>query len=208
MTRHPSIKIGDRFGQLVVREREAVADRSGYRWLCGCDCGGSCWVRASDLRTRQISCGCFNRIKNVTHGGARTPLYTRWLGMIARCHNPSNRSYPRYGARGIAVCQEWRLSFEAFREYVGEPPAGMTLDRWPNQAGNYEPGNVRWATPVEQARNTRRNHLYTINGVTRCVTEWCEVLDIPYATVKARLRRGHEPFVELAARRKKHEAVA
>jgi hypothetical protein len=93
--------------------------------------------------------------------------------MIKRCHSPADRSYARYGAKGVRVCDEWRGSFENFLAYMGPRPAGLTLDRI-NSRGNYEPGNVRWATYKQQARNTSRNHLHTIDGVTRCLAEWCE----------------------------------
>lgn len=76
--------------------------------------------------------------------------------MKARCFNKNSSSYPDYGARGITVCTRWRDSFENFLEDMGERPAGKTLDRYPNQLGNYEPGNCRWATPKEQVANSRR----------------------------------------------------
>lgn len=76
--------------------------------------------------------------------------------MKTRCTNSRVKAYARYGGRGIRVCEAWLDSFEAFLRDVGERPAGKTLDRYPNPDGNYEPGNVRWATPLEQARNKSR----------------------------------------------------
>jgi hypothetical protein len=116
--------------------------------------------------------------------------------MIQRCHSPKNKSYPRYGERGIQVCTEWRESFEAFSAHMGIRPEGLTLDRI-NSKGNYEPGNVRWATYTQQARNTSRNHLVTIDGETKCLAEWCEILNEPWTTVKKRVAAGHEPFTRL-----------
>lgn len=136
------------------------------------------------------------RTREPNHGQSRTPLYYVWAAMIQRCHLPTNKSFGRYGARGVSVCPEWRQSFTTFAAYVGSRPDGMTLDRI-NSAGNYEPGNVRWATPTEQARNTRRNHMHTMNGETRCLAEWCELLNEPWTTVKKRVAAGRDPFTRL-----------
>ena len=92
-----------------------------------------------------------------THGyrGRRDPLYNVWNGMRQRCHNPNQPHYPRYGGRGISVCDRW-LKFENFLADMGEPPGpGYSLDRIDND-GNYEPGNVRWATKAEQRANQRK----------------------------------------------------
>ena len=136
------------------------------------------------------------RKRGPNHGESKTKLYMIWSAMKARCHNPKDKSYWRYGARGIAVCQEWRDDFLAFKASVGERPDGLTLYRIDSR-GNYEPGNVRWATYKEQARNTRRNHLHTIDGITRCLAEWCEVLNEPWTTVKKRVAAGRDPFTRI-----------
>lgn len=89
---------------------------------------------------------------------SNSPEYTVWRAIQQRCHNPKNTAYSDYGGRGIAVCQRWRESFEAFYADTGARPSPeMTLDRIDNERG-YEPGNVRWATRIEQSQNTRWTH--------------------------------------------------
>jgi hypothetical protein len=106
-----------------------------------------------------------------THGMTNTPEYKTWRSAVERCHNPNNRQYPAYGARGIKVADEWRSDFAAFFAHVGPRPSGRyTLDRIDNDRG-YEPGNVRWATYTTQANNKRSNHLVVLDGETMTLAE-------------------------------------
>ncbi|MFF0790404.1 hypothetical protein [Streptomyces spiralis] len=117
-------------------------------------------------------------------------LYNTWRSMIRRCHNPNADNYPRYGGRGIHVCPEWRESFDKFLADVPPRPArGYTLERIDND-GPYAPGNVRWATPAEQARNTRANHYLTARGQTRLLEDWVEITGIPKSTLFNRIKAG------------------
>jgi hypothetical protein len=98
--------------------------------------------------------------------------------MRRRCYVETDTSYRIYGARGITVCGRWRDSFEAFISDMGpRPSAGHSLDRIDND-GNYEPGNCRWATRSQQMRNTRQNHLLTVQGKTMTLVEAAEVAGI------------------------------
>lgn len=83
-----------------------------------------------------------------------TPTYNSWVGMKARCSNVKHASYENYGGRGIRVCDRWQ-DFENFLADMGVRPAGMTLDRYPNNDGDYEPGTCRRATGSEQYANQR-----------------------------------------------------
>jgi hypothetical protein len=117
-------------------------------------------------------------------------MQTIWHMMIARCHNPENQGYSKYGARGIAVCERWRSSFEAFYEDMGDQPAkGYTVDRVDNN-GPYSPENCRWATMREQNRNRRSTKFVTHNGETRCLKEWAETIGMTPQVLYDRLRWG------------------
>jgi hypothetical protein len=144
---------GKRFGRLVVTAYVGDRKRS-----CVCDCGPRVVARGSDLRKGRInSCGCLKRELNKTraikHGMSGTPEYKTWASMKARCLYPCVNGFENYGRRGISVCEDWH-SFEAFFADMLERPPGCSLDRIdPN--GNYEPGNCRWATAIQQTHNRR-----------------------------------------------------
>jgi hypothetical protein len=147
---------GQRFGRLTVIRFSHVGQFGQACWLARCDCGVEKPMYALDRKT---SCGCQRAEKphRLEHGhtgkAGPSPTYRSWMKVIQRCTNPKSNRWSRYGGRGIAVCKRW-LSFKAFLEDVGERPAGKTIDRVDND-GNYEPGNVRWATPKEQVANRR-----------------------------------------------------
>jgi hypothetical protein len=126
---------------------------------------------------------------NTTHGHAgrskRSPEWLAWCSMIRRCTMPSQDSYPLYGGRGIKVCDRWR-HFEAFLADMGPKPAGLTLERKDSNK-DYEPGNCRWATTKEQARNTSRSRRLTHDGVTLTVVEWEERTGIPSSVIRGRI---------------------
>lgn len=118
-------------------------------------------------------------------------LYGRWYQMVSRCTDPVHERYADYGGRGIHVCDRWRESFDNFKKDIGLPPSSgaYTLDRIDNH-GHYEPGNVRWATPLEQNRNRRSTKIYELYGEKRSLASWAERAGIDYTTVKRRVRGG------------------
>lgn len=159
---------GTRFGRLVVqsfagRFRRGKDQRSMPSWNCLCDCGNSAIIPTQALvNGSSRSCRClFNESnkagKATRHGKSGTGIYMSWCSMINRCHNPTNARWPDYGGRGISVCDRWRARFEHFYDDVGDRPSGTSLDRIDND-GNYEPDNVRWATPSEQNLNRRMSY--------------------------------------------------
>ena len=112
--------------------------------------------------------------------------------MIQRCTN-LNREYAKnHVGRGITVCARWRESFVAFLSDMGERPEGKEIDRIDN-LGNYEPGNCRWATPAEQARNKRSTRMFEVRGVKGCLADLARLFEIDLATVRYRLHRGWPP---------------
>lgn len=151
---------GARYGRLVVI-RTASRLRGHRRYRCECECGRQVTVRRDNLADGSTrSCGCLeaeSRGKSsVTHGLSKHPLYKVWQGMRNRCYNERQPHYPRYGGRGIRVCARWLGpdGFPNFLADMGERPDGLSLDRIDND-GDYEPGNVRWATASQQALNRR-----------------------------------------------------
>lgn len=131
------------------------------------------------------------RVTYTRHGMSRRPEYQIWAGIKDRCLNPKATSYPRYGARGITICERWRLSFTDFLADVGDRPGRkFSLDRYPNQSGNYEPGNVRWATAKMQMNNVCRNRFLEIRGQRKTVSEWADLSGIPVSHIYNRLRNG------------------
>lgn len=193
---------GRTFGRLKVLSLAPFREKpNGQRktyWRCRCLCGVETEVWGGPLSSGKTrSCGCLKREtanSSTTHGQSYTSLYRTWSTMISRCHKPTATNYDRYGAKGVHVFPQWRSSFEAFSKSVGAPPSSEhTLDRFPERSGNYEPGNVRWATPMQQARNRRDNRLLTINGESKCVSEWAEISGTKDATIRSRLARGTDP---------------
>ena len=120
-----------------------------------------------------------------------TRLYIIWQGMKQRCYDANCKCYPRYGGRGVTICEEWRNGSEAFQAWALSHGyrEDLTIDRI-DVNGNYEPGNCRWATWKEQANNTRRNRYITYNEVTHTLTEWADIFGINYGTLRSRLDNG------------------
>jgi hypothetical protein len=187
--RPPVPMLGRLFGRLLVI---GAAPKRGLSraWLCECSCGNTCIARGADLRSgRHQSCGCLHREVITKHGNFRSLTYNSWLSMKARCSNPKDVNFKRYGGRGIKVCERW-MDFRNFLQDMGERPGReYSLGRLDND-GNYEPGNCRWATRRQQTNNTSSNRLVRYHGETHTITEWCEILGMDEELVRSRVKLG------------------
>lgn len=191
--------IGHRSGRLEVIEFVGPIANTTL-WRVRCDCGTEKVVRRGNLLSTK-SCGCLTKERlaaRATHGLTRTgqhhPLYSVWESMNKRCHGKT--LYPRYGGRGISVCQRWRFGdgkktgFECFLEDMGEKPSpSHSIDRI-DCNGQYEPQNCRWATQLEQQRNKSSNRVIEFDGRQMTLAEAIELTDLKEGTVAARLAKG------------------
>jgi len=177
---------GRKFGKLLVLQQVRTNDKRP-RWRCECECGNRITCKHEDLihtNHPKTHCGCANKGLPTIHKNE----YSIWSGMLARCENPKHVAYEHYHGKGIKVCERWH-EFKFFLEDMGKRPSkGHSLDRIdPN--GNYEPGNVRWATGKVQARN-KANSLYLPHpktGELVPVAEVAEYLGLSYQQLRYRL---------------------
>jgi hypothetical protein len=191
------------FGRLTVVSFSGVRKNPGSgmksMWRCRCACGVEKDVCAAHLKHGQtVSCGCYyQEIKphiSTTHGGSRhgscEPLYSIWTSMHTRCYNERSQHYKRYGGRGIKVCERWH-DYALFRDDMspGYLPGKVSIDRKDND-GDYCLENCRWATDIQQQRNTSRNRNMEFNGEIMCATAWNEKMGYSRNCILKRLAAG------------------
>lgn len=190
---------GRRFGSLIIIERGENNKFKNATWICLCDCGSISTPTGSQLiQGKTRSCGCLKSIvrtkMNITHGdsiGKPTPEYRAWLSIKERCLNDKSKSFKDYGGRGIKIFDGWVNDFNSFIGYIGRRPSPKhSVDRYPDNNGHYEPGNIRWATQKQQCNNQRKNVFITHCGVTMILMDWAKHFNVAHAAIQYHLKKG------------------
>lgn len=192
--------IGQKFERLTVISYSSSDKNGEKKWLCKCDCGKEKIVYGCNLiYNKTKSCGCIHKENTIractTHGhsskGNKTHEYLAWRSIKDRCYNVNNPQYKDWGGRGIRVCDRWLESFENFFEDMGlKPTSKHSIDRWPNNDGNYEPGNCRWGTIPEQNRGRRSNRWIEFNGKRLVQKDWSILIGVSEHTVSRFIKKG------------------
>lgn len=173
---------GQRFGRLLVvgLVDSPAGSNIATKWKCQCDCGNVVEVQSANLKSGcSRSCGCLQKElaanKHKTHGQTGTRLYVIWQHMLRRCRKESDPAFQWYGARGIAVCDEWS-DFQAFHDWsmVSGYAEGLTIDRI-DVNGNYCPENCRWLPLRKQQENKRNNVFIEFEGQRKTASQWARI---------------------------------
>ena len=198
--------VGKRFGSFTVLRRSAEKpSNGGALWECLCDCGNVVLRRTTRLISgRTTHCGCKSnpsavmsrtmRKHGATAGKKPLRIYKEWVRMKTCCYTKGYDHYSYYGGRGIGVCEEWRTNYTNFEHWAHSNGYAddLTLDRI-DYNKDYSPENCRWVSVAEQQRNKRSNILVSVGSKTVCLAEACRLLNLPYGTIHARIRRGINP---------------
>lgn len=191
---------GKTFGKLKVIEVAGKTADGHKKWLCICECGNKRIVAQNHLKRKNGTRVCKECARHTAaekrkiHGDFGTRLYSIYYGIISRIYNKNDINYKNYGARGIKICDEWRKSYLAFKEWAlnNGYSDNLSIDRI-DVNGDYCPENCRWVTPKVQGNNRRNNHYLTINGQTKTITEWANEVGLSATAIRNRLRKGYNP---------------
>lgn len=188
---------GEKFGELTFLGDSESQSSKPRRALFRCFCGKTFESRISHVKGgKTVSCGCHRRSKtverNISHGDAHrgkvTPEYRAWQEMKKRCEWDQHAHFSNYGGRGIRVCDAWQ-DFSAFLAEMGRRPSpSHSIDRI-DVDGNYEVGNCRWATDIEQSNNRRTTFSVEYRGLTKPLADWARELGLQYHTLHRRLTK-------------------
>ncbi len=197
--------VKQKFNRLEVIKFSHNDKYSSRIWKCKCECGNIVLASTNSLRRNNTkSCGCLQKEKAAisgrnsatTHGlskdsnGKKTRLFRIWMGMKTRCYNPNVVEYPRYGGKGVVICEEWK-NFEAFHNWAltNGYQENLSIDR-KELSGNYEPSNCRWVTDKVQCRNRTSSRIIDFNGQQKTLVEWAEINSMSINCLFERLKRG------------------
>lgn len=210
--------LGKKIGRwTVVKENGRFYPGGHILWFCVCECGNTQNITGNTLKSgNSTSCGCYHAemVGNMvrTHGATKckdhkeTREYTSWMQMKSRCRNTNLKSYKDYGGRGVTVCSRWlgEDGFINFLSDMGERPEGHSLDRYPNNNGNYEPSNCRWATRPQQQRGRRNNIWLEHEGERLVMTDWLKRIAMPYSTFQYHVKKGRtiEDIIQIVKNKK------
>lgn len=192
----PEQKIGS---LTYLRDNDIKNLENGERYaFFRCECGNEFTTmisKAKNLHTQ--SCGCIQKKilneRNTVHGfakrGEKSKEYNIWIHIKRRCTNPKTKGFQYWGGAGVKICERWANSFELFFEDMGVCPENCRgIDRFPDRKGNYEPGNCRWATYLEQCNNTSRNIYIIYKGQTNTLSQWSRIINMPYSKLRYRIK--------------------
>lgn len=193
--------VGLKFNRLTVISKELPNKHRKRMWLCKCDCGNITTVVSQALVSNHTkSCGCLNwelqknknRYKGITHGmSGENPEYRAWASIKERCYNKDCKPYKWYGGRGIKMYDKWVYDFKAFYDYVGNRPSPKhSIDRYPNNDGNYEPNNIRWATQKQQCATRRTTINITYNHTTLNLSDWAKFFNVCRTSIGSHIKRN------------------
>lgn len=184
-----------RLWKKVDRTRGTISASSCFTWISlSLRIRLRARVRALFEEIRDMSKFPNTGYKHGHRGGKKSPEYSSWSSARNRCHNPKDKAWKYYGERGVAMCEEWRNDFRSFLAYIGLRPAGTTLDRYPDADGNYQPGNVRWATSSQQQNNRRKpSNQISILGTRITVVDASKKYRVSQQLIRQRITAGWLP---------------
>lgn len=176
--------VGKTFGRLTVLSRGGYGKGKDIRWVCSCTCGKTKEISGISLREgRSKSCGCLRIELMSTALGqcCKTPEYVVWNAIKGRCYNKNNKDYKDYGGRGIKVCDRWLECFENFFNDMGKrQDSSYSLDRFPDNNGDYTPENCKWSNSLEQSHNRRNTKRFEYEGSSRLLVDWVLEFGVSY----------------------------
>lgn len=185
---------GEKYNMLKVISFYDIQDKKS-RWLCECECGNKKILFGRDIKSGNTkSCGCLLHKKKYDNemGIKIKRLQHIYYQMKQRCYDKNNPLYKHYGKRNITICEEWLKDINNFHNWAlnNGYDNNLTIERI-NVNGNYEPNNCKWITKTQQGYNKTNTVSYTLDGETKCLSEWCKLYNIDYHIVYRRLKRGN-----------------